>query len=189
MENLTSTTSLVLIKIDGRESWSKDEEHYLEEYYQTKDIALIMKYLQRSYFSVKRKAQAIGLDRDIYDGGYYFSTGDVMETLGLAKSTVLYYVKMGYLKCNTLKSFNKYYKKFTVEHIVDFMYKYPSKWVHRKYDVENLQMLFLGYNGAKEKVERVKEYISAPPSFWREKVRAHSKTLDVPTMDEKLEAL
>lgn len=137
--------------------------------YSSKNIQEIMSHLNKSYISVRRKAAEMELTRSIYEDGLFYSTMEVMDILGLAKSTVRYYAKQGYLQHTTMKSFDKTYLKFSCENIIEFMSKYPEKWAHRNYDKDFLNILFIDYVGNIENIEKIKEIIGEGSQYWRKK--------------------
>ena len=136
--------------------WTLTEMDYLKENYNSENVLKIMKRLNKTYYSIKRKAQEMGLERDIFQGGLYFSTMDVKDILGCAKSTLRYYVDNKLIKVIKFRSFDKEYNKFTVESIIKFMCNYPERWIHRPYDEDTIKLLFIDFRGPREYIEKVR---------------------------------
>lgn len=151
----------------GGKAWTLREEEYLTNNYDKLNIEIIMRKLNKTYFSIKRKANMMGLERNIFEDGLYMSTMEVMEILGCAKSTIRLYVDKGYIKVKKFKSFNKEYNKFSVEGIINFMVSYPDKWKDREYDKDMLQLLFLDYHGNAKNIEFIKSLARERDSYWR----------------------
>lgn len=144
--------------------WEDWEEEYLLEHYQTTDTIELQKVLtKRSYTAIKKKATRLGVSKDIcLKEGLTYSPKEVGDILGLSEWTIRKYAnrKLIYRTVQVCKG--KRFHKFSTENIVNFMYKYPNKWINKPYDKEMIQTLLIDFQGTEKssKMDAIRSYMN-----------------------------
>lgn len=128
----------ITLILDKR-NWTKEEEDFLSDYWSYKSIETIAKKLKRTVFSVKVRANRLGLGPMIKNNEFLTVT-DISDLLNVSRDRITTtWVSLG-LKLKKKKlSKNKSYYVITFEDLMSFLENNQNEW-----DTRNVEVNILG---------------------------------------------
>lgn len=122
--------------------WSIEENNILKKYHNINSyIGLKMKLKKigknRTIEAIKKQIRILNLETNYTENGYYLTSKEVEELLGIYKWNLDSYVKSNKIKVSKFKG----KRRFDIDDLKKFLVKFPYLWDAKNTDIDTLKIL------------------------------------------------
>lgn len=117
--------------------WSKEEDAYLDIHWGFLTVNQLSKKLNRAPSTIIKRANTLSLG-PLYRSGLFFTTFDVAKLIGTYTSTIISWIKKGYLKVSMRQLNTRKMYLIKPENLLEFLKNYPSLWDSKYLEFEVL---------------------------------------------------
>lgn len=136
--------------------WTKEEDEILKENINCYTIRYVQKLLKRkgydrTEFAIIKRTKDLKIEKDITDGGYYFTTKEVSILMGFSISKINSLIRKGYLKGE--KYNNK--TRIDIKYLREFILDYQKYWDYKDVDKEQFHITFFDLNNNESLLKKI----------------------------------